>query len=308
MNQRPTLTVPDGQEELAPFLEASHAPSTMDRYRKEIKALTAWLEGRELTDQTLAKYLAHRYNRGNAPTSCSVVICAVKAAAKLANRSHPVGPLTERTIAGIRRKGRTRGRGQAEGLKWEDAEKLIAVASRKRTIYTIRNIAIVAVMSDALLRVGELILLRVEDIQEEKDGTGRIHIRYSKTDQEGEEAILYLGECTMSFLFRWISRVSITEGPIFRRIIGGDKVGEDALSYNSIRRILRELTQQAGLKGRFTPHSFRVGSAQSLVKRGATIPEIQLAGRWKEPAMVAHYAKGILPGEGAVARLRYGDK
>ncbi|MXZ58176.1 MAG: tyrosine-type recombinase/integrase [Rhodothermaceae bacterium] len=308
MYQLPTLAAPDDQKEIASFLEAYHAPSTMARYRKDLEALSAWLEGRELTDQTLARYLAHRYNQGNAPTSCAMIISAVKAAAKLANRTHPVGPLTERTIVGIRRKGRTRGRGQAEGLKWEDTEKLIALASRKRTIHNIRNIAIIAVMSDALLRVGELILLRVEDVHEEKDGTGRIHIRYSKTDQEGEEAILYLGECTMSFLSSWISCSSITAGPIFRRIIGRDKVGESALSYSSIRRILRELTQQAGLEGRYTPHSLRVGSAQSLVKRGATIAEIQLAGRWKEPSMVAHYAKGILPGEGAVARLRYGDE
>ena len=49
-----------------------------------------------------------------------------------------------------------------------------------------------------------------------------------------------------------------------------------------------------------------VGSVQSLVGRGATLPEAQLCGRWGTPRMVAHYARAQRAGRGAVARLRYG--
>ena len=62
----------------------------------------------------------------------------------------------------------------------------------------------------------------------------------------------------------------------------------------------------AGLTGRYSGHSLRVGSAQSLVGRGATLPEAQLCGRWGTPRMVAHYVRAQRAERGTVARLRYG--
>lgn len=307
MHQLPTFRAPDVQEDISTFLDASYAPSTKEKYRQEIMALLFWLSGRPLTDQTFAEYLAHLYNSGKAPSTCSISISAVKTAARLANTSHPVGPLTERTMAGIRRKGRSRGRGQVMGLKWEDVEKIITVAARNGEIRDIRNIAIVSTMSDALLRISELIALRVEDIGIEQDGSGRIHIRHSKTDQEGEGATLYLGECTMARLSQWIEWAEIKEGALFRPLMRGGRVRGHALSRGAAQRLISDLIQRAGFKGRYSSHSFRVGAAQSLVERGASIPEIQLAGRWQEPRMVAHYARGQLAGQGVVARLRYGS-
>ncbi len=48
-----------------------------------------------------------------------------------------------------------------------------------------RDAAILAVASDALLRVGEVAALQVDDIAFEADGSGIVTIRSSKTDQEG---------------------------------------------------------------------------------------------------------------------------
>ena len=56
----------------------------------------------------------------------------------------------------------------------------------------------------------------------------------------------------------------------------------------------------------------RVGTAQDLAAKGAGRPEIQTAGRWNDPKMVAHYTKMVArytrsqtAGRGAVARLLY---
>ena len=67
------------------------------------------------------------------------------------------------------------------------------------------------------------------------------------------------------------------------------------------------MTRAAGLDGSFSGHSPRVGMAQDLVRAGATIAQIQIAGRWESPRMPAHYARGELAGRGAVARLIYGN-
>ena len=52
-------------------------------------------------------------------------------------------------------------------------------------------------------------------------------------------------------------------------------------------------------------HSLRVGSAQSLAAAGASVVEMQQAGRWKSPAMPGQYARKQMARRGAVARLRY---
>ena len=53
-------------------------------------------------------------------------------------------------------------------------------------------------------------------------------------------------------------------------------------------------------------HSLRVGSAQSLATAGASLVEMQVAGRWQSPNMPGYYAQGQLARQGAVAKLRYG--
>ena len=60
------------------------------------------------------------------------------------------------------------------------------------------------------------------------------------------------------------------------------------------------------VKGRVSGHSLRVGGAQSLAAGGASIVEMQTAGRWQSPAMPGHYSRGQLTARGAVARVRYG--
>ena len=41
----------------------------------------------------------------------------------------------------------------------------------------------------------------------------------------------------------------------------------------------------AGIEGRVSGHSLRVGGAQSLAAAGASIVEMQTAGRWQSPSM-----------------------
>lgn len=60
--------------------------------------------------------------------------------------------------------------------------------------------------------------------------------------------------------------------------------------------------KSAGLKGNLTAHSFRVGLAAELTRRGASLQEVMHAGGWKSPAMAAHYGAAARAGGGAVAK------
>lgn len=64
----------------------------------------------------------------------------------------------------------------------------------------LRDIALMQVMRDGMLRVSEARELLVGDFTSEPDETGRLAIRRSKTDQEGAGAILYLRRNTAKAL------------------------------------------------------------------------------------------------------------
>ena len=53
--------------------------------------------------------------------------------------------------------------------------------------------ALLAAMRDGLLRISEAAALRWRDIDFQAEGTALLTVASSKTDQEGEGAVLYLG-------------------------------------------------------------------------------------------------------------------
>ena len=106
----------------------------------------------------------------------------------------------------------------------------------------LRDAALLAVASDGLLRVSEVAALDVGDVQAEADGSGRLLVGASKTDQEGRGAVLYLGAPTVSRVNAWLAAAGHRDGPLFRRVRRGGRVEGDPgrrLSVNAIRRIIR---------------------------------------------------------------------
>ena len=103
----------------------------------------------------------------------------------------------------------------------------------------------------------------------------------------------------------WLEAAGLTGGPLFQRL---DRAGRPRgrLSTVSIRAIVQRRAAEAGIEGRVSGHSLRVGGAQSLAAAGASVVEMQTAGRWQSPSMLGRYARGQLASRSAVARLRYG--
>ena len=210
-------------------------------------------------------------------------------------------------MAGIRRQGKERGRGQVAGIQWSQADTAAALASHgDPDLAGLRDAALMALMSDGLLRAGEATALRAEHLALEEDGTGRLTLEHSKTDPEGVGAVLFVGAPTARRLRAWMRAAGIDSGPLFRRVRRGGVIGEAPLSTQAVRQIIKRRAGDADLQGSFSGHSLRVGSAQSLAAQGASLVEMQTAGRWQSPAMPGHYARGEFAARGAVARLRYG--
>ena len=170
----------------------------------------------------LAAYLAGLYEAGRSPAVAGMVAAAVRFQMKLAGKPSPVGPATERVLRGFRRKGADRGRGQVAGVRWEQADAAAAAAANDgRSVKGLRDAAIVAVMSDAMLRVSEAAALHVADL--EAEGGNTLTVRRSKTDQEGEGVAQYIGGPTVVRVRAWMDAAGIADGPLFQRL---DKAGK----------------------------------------------------------------------------------
>ena len=77
----------------------------------------------------------------------------------------------------------------------------------------------------------------------------------------------------------YYSGADIEDGTLFRRIHRGVHVTLERLTVVSVRRILQARAKAAGVEGFISGHSLRVGSAVSLAQAGASVVDMQNAGR-----------------------------
>ena len=304
------LSLAVSPEKLADLAAASLSKNTHRAYQGALQRLQAYLDKHDasLTDDWLAGYLVSLFHRGHSPASASMVVSAVRFQARMTGSQSPAGPATDRILAGFRREGHRRGRGQVVGISWEMADTIadLIAASDPGSLSALRDAALVSIMSDAMLRVSEVAALKCSDIEEAGDGAGLVSIRRSKSDQEGEGAVLFLGAGTMKRIRRWKTAAGFNTGPLFRPVRVGGAVRKGPLSDRSVRQVIKDRAKQVGIGGvRVSGHSLRIGSAQSLARRGASLVELQQAGRWTSPNMPGRYVRGQLARRGPVARIRY---
>ena len=281
------------------LIASSVSENTERNYRYWSKEIETWLGGRSLDDGLLAEYITGLHAQGKSPATISQAVAAVRWQARN-NGVEIVGEVTTRTLAGIRREGKDRGRGQVEGLTWADVERVCAFAEMdKSSVAGLSDSALIRLMSDCLLRVSEAVAVDVEDL---KDKT--LIVKSSKTDQEGVGETLYVTSDTRRVINRYIAKAGIEGGALFRRVVRGDHVQAGRLTARSARRQIIYWSELAGVEGFISGHSLRVGSAVSLAQAGASVVDMQVAGRWKSSTMPAHYAKAELAERGAIARFK----
>ena len=297
-------------------LEASIAPNTAKAYRAALDRFAAWLDGRPVTDTTVAAYVAALMDDGYAPATIKQAAAAIGAGARAQGQPDPLEDRSRARRLPARSattpaKAGARSRVSAARTPWPRA----AAAAAQGTVSGLRDAALLRTMSDALLRASEVAAIATADIEREGDGSGRLAIRRSKTDQEAEGAVCYLVPATMTALDAWLRAAAAAwtssgryEGPIFRRVTRSGAVsGHAPLTTSAVRAIVRKRAAAVGVTGA-SGHSCRVGSAQSLIERGASTAAVAIAGRWKDPGMVVRYAKAQEAGRGAVKAYFGGGK
>ena len=257
----------------------------------------------EITAGVVNGYLAHLHLGEKSPASIAMVLTGIKFIAR--HTGTPIDfLLADTTLKGIKRNAaaQARGRGQATGIKVDDAMTMATIADspahtsptasketpQKAHIRQARDAAIIRTMSNGLLRISEVGAIHCQHISTSENGSGTLLIPRSKTDQEAEGKEVYLQKRTIEAIQKYQKLSGVIEGPLFRRIYQNCKMGNTAIGITAVRDMIKDVAAKAqidvtGISG----HSFRVGTAQSLVEGKATMPQLQTAGRWKDTRMPA---------------------
>ena len=192
---------------------------------------------------------------------------------------------------------------QARDLGWKEIEEFIGSAGKG--LRADRERAMLCVAYETLARRGELVAIELRDIEFWPNGTGQALIRRGKTDAEGRGRVAYLSRETVKWVNIWLEHANISEGAVFRRLIGADQIG-GALNPGSIAPIFKRAAQWIGMPARFVAevsgHSTRVGAAQDLAALDIDLAAITQAGGWKSTRMPLQYAEKINAARSGMAR------
>ena len=300
-------------------LADSRATNTRAQYRSAWKGWAEWsnLNGHQALPAdplAVAAYLAERTDQGAAASTVRAARAAIGAAHRDAGEADPTAhDGVRRVLKGLGRQAAGRGRGQAQGLTADHVAAILATASiPRRTGRGMESEAaaaergavdrvIAAVLFQGGLRRSEAAGLRWADVSDASDGRAvLLQVRQSKTDQEGTAAdVRYLKNGCAAAVRHLRDRLTVRRSGLrpdaSERVLGG-------LNGQSIARRITAAARAAGIDGRITGHSGRVGLASELTARGASTTETMLAGGWKTARMVAHYSAGATAEAGAVAK------
>ncbi len=296
----------------------SWSPNTRRAYVAGWNHFTSWCvehrcAGLPSAAADVGRYIEHLVEmEGKTLATARLRLAAIAAAHRLGGHPDPTSrPLVKATMKRLARE-HGKPRKQAKGLTSDALAAVKATARiqrahqgnrrRKETgAQTARramvDVALLEVMRDGLLRGSEASALRWGELEFHADGSGRLHVARSKTDQTAEGAVLYLGPAAVDVLLAIRPQEAVIDP-------GASVFG---LSARQISRRIKAATKMAGLGDGFSAHSPRVGMAQDLSAAGAELPELMTAGRWDSPTMPAKYTEAQAAGRGAVARYHRGD-
>jgi integrase len=288
--------------------EGAYSANTLRAQKADGAIFQAFCEGRgesylPADPKTIRAFIEDRVNAGKKPATIKRYVATIARVHIAAGLLNPCS--SEAVRLGLKKMGRETSarQEQAHPLGWKDIKEFIDSAGEG--LRADRERAMLCVAYETLARRGELVALEVRDIDFHPDGTGQALIRRGKTDAEGQGRVAYLSRETVKWLKVWLGHAEITEGEIFRRLIGRDQIG-GPLNPGSIAPIFKRVAQWIGmperLVGQVSGHSTRVGATQDLAALDIDLAAITQAGGWKSPRMPLQYAEKINAARSGMAR------
>jgi integrase len=288
--------------------EGAYSANTLRAQKADGAIFQAFCEARgerylPADPKTIRAFIEDRVKAGKKPATIKRYVATISRVHMAAGLLNPCS--SEAVRLGLKKMGRetsTR-QDQAHPLSWKDIKEFIDSAGEGPRAD--RERAMLCVAYETLSRRGELVALEVRDLDFHPDGTGQALIRRGKTDAEGQGRLAYLSRETVRWLKVWMEHAKISDGAVFRRLIGRDQIG-GPLNSGSISPIFKRVAQWIGMPERFVDqvsgHSTRVGATQDLASLDIDLAAITQAGGWKSTRMPLQYAEKINAARSGMAR------
>ncbi|MXY87617.1 MAG: tyrosine-type recombinase/integrase [Dehalococcoidia bacterium] len=300
----------------------SHSPRTIETYAYQLRAFCEWTHEHgipspfdcdedppvltaALDPDTVNAWMVARQLDGRSVAYIVLGLAALGYASRAAGLPDPAQDTEVRKVRrGIVREGADRGQKQAPPLTTELLDDMEGAVS-------MRDLAMLRLMFEGGLRIGETAALTWGDITQEPDGSGRVRIRRSKADQEGKGAVVAISPRTYELLDLYRTSIQFdarryvpNERPAHGGLQFADR-DEDSVfgaSAGTLSRRIRRAGERVGHPA-LTAHSARVGFAVHLAKQSVPVHVVARLGRWKSVDIVLRYIKGV----DAAESLRYFD-
>ena len=305
--------IDDDRERVDDYLARASSEATLRAYRSDWKLFVAWCksDGRDYTalpasPATTAAFLAHLARHGTARTAgaglskasigrrLAAVVFAHRAAGLEPPTSQPGGVEVDRVMRGIRRDKRAdpvRKKRAADGDVLRDALRAI----EGQSLRSHRDRALLAIGMGGAFRRSELVAIAIGDVVERSDGL-EIHVRFSKTDQDGRGARVVIPDrkrIDPVGLYRdWLAAAAISEGPVFRKLTPQGRLTAKAMSDHGVALVVKARVAAAGYDpALFSGHSLRAGFLTEAGRQGASPFKMKDHSRHKSLEMVSEYVR-----------------
>ncbi len=282
-------------------IDGAYAPNTIRAYKADMIEFIKFCDKNSLTafpaaPYDIAKFLLSAVPQGIKSATNRRKVASISSVQRMSNLTDPTKH--PEVILCIRKINRQLGNrfDQAFPVTRKVLDQLLEVCGGD--IRGVRNRALLMLAFDSIRRRAELVSLRVEDLEIGYQGRSSILLRKSKTDQVGSGHWIHLTKETTEVIANWLRLAEIKDGYLLRGIHLGNKICPE-LGASQVSRIFKGLAQKTklgpsvveGISG----HSMRVGAAQDLLLKGASLPQIMVKGGWVKTETVIRYIDKLRP-------------
>jgi integrase len=298
--------------------QGAYPPNTRKAWACDWAVFIGFCEARAFcslpaSPETVAGFVTHCREAAKKPATVQRYLSTIALAHRVAKVMNPCDDEAVRlelksftNAVGVRQR-------QARALGWEQIKQFLETAGE--SLPATRERALICVAYDTMARRSELVAFDLDDFRFLTDGTGRALVRRSKTDQVGEGSTAYLSRTTVRHVKLWLVTAEITEGAVFRRVIGrgtakdlpagrgriAERLNVDAIA-QAFKRVAKWIKMPADQVAQVSGHSIRVGATQDLLALNIDLASVMQAGRWKTNRMPMRYGEHVLAARGGMAR------
>lgn len=280
------------ENSVSKYIRAALADNTRKGYQSDLAHFLSWGGSIPSSPDQVSQYLAAHADILSPATLSRRVVSISRAHSSSGISSPTKSDLVKTTLRGIKRTVGINQRQVEPVLK----NNLLEMVKGLHGVKGIRDKAILLIGFAGGFRRSELVGLQISDVEFVEQGLV-IHLRKSKTDQEGEGRKIAIpfargSVCAVLALKNWLEVASVDSGPLFRPISRHGFIESKQLSAQAVAIIVKERAEAVGLNAcNFSGHSLRAGLVTSAAQAGVSAWKIKQQTGHKSDAMLNRYIR-----------------